>query len=160
MVRSQEWDGAPRPPQWRESQVGAAGRPPPWVTAAWHLLLSSIRKEEPALEAAGTGLCSTSGPALGPVLRSLPWPCLSALALALGTLEQFLSTSTVPLKPMALPCFLPPLSLPSACRTSRGISFGFVSSSTPGSLLNLSVSALEHASLFLASGSCAPGTMG
>lgn len=79
MVSRREWDGAPRPPRWGESRVGAAGRPPPWVVAAWHLLLSGVGREEPALEVEGTGLCSTSGPAL--------WAstALSALAVPLSS---------------------------------------------------------------------------
>lgn len=72
-------------------------------------------------------------PALCAQLR----PCLSALALALGTWGQFLSTGTLSLKAVVPPCFMPPLFLPLPYRISRRlIGFCFVQ----GQLLSTRVS--------------------
>lgn len=72
-----------------------------------------------------------------PALCALLRPCLSALALALGTWGQFLSTGTLSLKSVVPPCFMPSLFLPLPYRMSRRlISFCFVQ----GQLLSTRVS--------------------
>lgn len=142
--RASRQEGMGHPgPSVGESRVGAVGWPPMgkgWAAAAarW--------------KGAGAG----SGWD-GAVLRqqSSPGATTELPALALGMLGRFPSTSAASLKPMVLPCFPPPLS--PRLRTSRRISFGFVSSLTPGFPLILPASARQHTRLFLPSGGS--GTM-